>query len=305
MAELVHQGRQIINLVVLHKGSFGDIVYSWPAIEQYRKKFEGPNTGVHVTYLVKDRLRTEQFYRLVAVQPYIDHLTTLQRFRRAPTVNDFNRKGQEAWDITNPDMPLELHRAVTIDDCPWLRKISGQVFDKNILIDLNRHYLVAHFNDLSRHLVDCHAGPLGLSINMHEPWIYNVNPNPAMHKKIVVNQTPRYNGKNKIDWKNLHHLQDKIVHIGSKSEYKGFCNWAFEVEHLPCWDMLSMAETIAGCDLFIGNQSCAFALAEGLKVPRILSSECLRCPNCTPESSNSCVHTNINDVHAMVTKYVS
>ena len=304
MAELVHQGRQITNLVFLHKGSFGDIVYSWPAIEQYRKKFEKPNTGVHVTYLAKDRLRTEQFYRLTSIQPYIDQLTTLNSFRRLGAVNAFNTKGQLAWDIDNPDMPLEPHRVVTMEECPWLRKIGAQVFDQNVLIDLNRHYLVAHFNDLSRHLVDCHAGPLGLSIDMHKPWIYNVNPNPAMHKKIIVNQTSRYNGSNRIDWKNLQHLQDKIVHIGTEPEYRKFCNWAFEVEHLLCWDMLSMAEAIAGCSLFIGNQSCAFALAEGLKVPRILSSECLRCPNCTPESSNSCVHVNIDDVHAMVATYV-
>jgi hypothetical protein len=304
MAELVHGNREIINLIFLHKGSFGDIIYSWPSIEQYRKKFEDTNTGVHVTYLAKDRLRTEQFYRLAAVQPYIDQLTTLPQFRRRGVVTDFNTKGQAAWDIENPDTPIEINRTVTIKECPWLGEIGAQVFDQNILIDLNRHYLVAHFNNLSRHLIDCHAGPLGLSIDMHKPWIYNVTPNLAMRGKIIVNQTTRYNGTKRIDWKNLTHLQDKIIHIGSKIEHKSFCSWGFEVEHLPCWDMFSMAEAIAGCSLFIGNQSCPFSIAEGLKVPRILSSECVRCPNCTPESSNSCVHTNIDDVHALVATYV-
>ena len=117
MAELVQQGRKIINLVFLHKGSFGDIIYSWPTIEQYKKKFEGPNTGVHVTYLAKDRLRTEQFYRLVAVQPYIDQLTTLHNFRRSRTVNDFNTNvlffgGSTIWgsglsdDLTIPSISI-------------------------------------------------------------------------------------------------------------------------------------------------------------------------------------------------------
>jgi ADP-heptose:LPS heptosyltransferase len=35
-------------------------------------------------------------------------------------------------------------------------------------------------------------------------------------------------------------------------------------------DFLELAELIAGCKLFIGNQSFPYSLAEGLKVPRIL-----------------------------------
>jgi hypothetical protein len=37
-------------------------------------------------------------------------------------------------------------------------------------------------------------------------------------------------------------------------------------------DALHMAEVIAGCDTFVGNQSFPFAIAEGLKVTRVLES---------------------------------
>jgi ADP-heptose:LPS heptosyltransferase len=39
---------------------------------------------------------------------------------------------------------------------------------------------------------------------------------------------------------------------------------------LPTADLLSVARIIAECDLFVGNQSCAAAIAEGLKRRMIL-----------------------------------
>jgi len=42
---------------------------------------------------------------------------------------------------------------------------------------------------------------------------------------------------------------------------------------------LDLAQVISGADLFIGNQSCAYAIAEGLKKRAVLEV-CTWLPNC-------------------------
>lgn len=52
-------------------------------------------------------------------------------------------------------------------------------------------------------------------------------------------------------------------------EHRQFCNCFGEVEYQPTKDLLEVAKLIAGSPLFIGNQSSAMAIAEGLKHPRV------------------------------------
>ena len=51
-------------------------------------------------------------------------------------------------------------------------------------------------------------------------------------------------------------------------------------------DFLELAGIIAGCKLFIGNQSFPFSIAEGLKVPRILEVY-YKAANVIPEGENA------------------
>jgi hypothetical protein len=61
--------------------------------------------------------------------------------------------------------------------------------------------------------------------------------------------------------------------IGLPNEYKWVCQYLnSDLTHLQVEDALHMAEVIAGCDTFVGNQSFPFAIAEGLKVTRVLES---------------------------------
>lgn len=43
-----------------------------------------------------------------------------------------------------------------------------------------------------------------------------------------------------------------------------------KLEYIPVEDFMHMANIIAGCRFFIGNQSFPFAIAEALKVKRLL-----------------------------------
>jgi hypothetical protein len=55
-------------------------------------------------------------------------------------------------------------------------------------------------------------------------------------------------------------------------EHEAFTKTVGPIEHYPTADYLELARVIAGCSLFIGNQSCPYAMAEGLKKNAILES---------------------------------
>jgi hypothetical protein len=57
-------------------------------------------------------------------------------------------------------------------------------------------------------------------------------------------------------------------------------------EHLKVKDALEMAMFIYASPLFLGNQSMPFAIAEGLKVDRILEHY-QSCPNVIPVGGNA------------------
>jgi hypothetical protein len=73
--------------------------------------------------------------------------------------------------------------------------------------------------------------------------------------------------------------------IGLQEEHLAFVEAFGEVPYLPTADLLEAARVIRGSRLFIGNQSCCFAICEGMKHPAVL--EVWRSyPNCCIERDN-------------------
>lgn len=102
-----------------------------------------------------------------------------------------------------------------------------------------------------------------------QPWLF-VDPDPAYQGCILVNRTNRYRNPN-LDYSFLKRYESRLIFIGLTDEYQDFRS-AFDIRvpvRLPL-DYLKTARAIAACRLYIGNQSSCFALAEGLKVPRVL-----------------------------------
>jgi hypothetical protein len=60
------------------------------------------------------------------------------------------------------------------------------------------------------------------------------------------------------------------VFVGLPDEHKVFCATCGEIPHVHTKDLYEAAQVIAGCDLFVGNQSANFWIAEGLKKPLVL-----------------------------------
>lgn len=107
---------------------------------------------------------------------------------------------------------------------------------------------------------------------------------------IIVNRTSRYNNV-LIDYSTLRKY-DNVFFVGVESEFKTISLHNRNIQHLKVRDFLELATYIASCRLFIGNQSMAFAIAEQLKVRRILE-QYIPAPNVIPHGGEYYVtHTN-------------
>jgi len=142
-----------------------------------------------------------------------------------------------------------------------------------------RHYtkgetlMQAHLN----HLIQKHG--IGQNFTSGQPWIFNVHPAPKSKGRVVINRTGRYRN-DLFPWKEIvAHFRNKLLFVGLKHEWREFIGHHGYVEFVETANLLEVAQLIKGSDLFIGNQSCAYAVAEGLKHPTIQETN-LEYPDC-------------------------
>lgn len=122
-----------------------------------------------------------------------------------------------------------------------------------------------------------------------QPWL--TVPEGPMTKKaegrVVINRSPRYNN-GFFPWTEIvEHYGDLLLFVGLPEEHRAFCDAHGTVPYLSTRDMLEVGQAIAGSSLFIGNQSSAMTIAEGLKHPRIQEVS-LHVPDCVyPKAHNA------------------
>lgn len=103
------------------------------------------------------------------------------------------------------------------------------------------------------------------------------------NETILINRTSRYRNP-WISYFFLEQYRDNIKFVGLKEEYEAFKKeWKFEFNfpYVEVKDFHELAIKISECKFFIGNQSMCYAIAEALKVPRILEI-CQFAPNVIP-----------------------
>lgn len=95
------------------------------------------------------------------------------------------------------------------------------------------------------------------------PWL--AVGNPLITQPVVINRTPRWRNP-QFDWKRvIKTYRGMLVFVGLEEEHELFCNEFEEVPYRHTENLYELARVVAGCSLFIGNQSAAYAIAEGLK----------------------------------------
>lgn len=123
-------------------------------------------------------------------------------------------------------------------------------------------------------------------VEQNWPWLDVV---PKRNALVIINRTARYqNGK--FPWRKVvEKYKGDIAFVGTPNEWTDFGHTVQNlIPYLETPTLLDLSQVIAGADLFIGNQSCAYAIAEGLKRPAVLEV-CPWMPNCL-FSRHDCVH---------------
>jgi hypothetical protein len=122
---------------------------------------------------------------------------------------------------------------------------------------------------------DCRMGTItryfsltyGIGIDLWNPWLH-VQPNPSYGDAIVVARSSRY--RSPLVSYGFLSKYPRVVFVGLPDEYEDMKPHIKGLEYKPVANFRELAEIIAGSKLFIGNQSFPFALAEALKVRRVL-----------------------------------
>ena len=175
-------------------------------------------------------------------------------------------------------------------------------------VQMNAHPdIVYDFDKFRRHNLNLAAGDLRrnqflvypeLMCDLHEPCIEATEPIPYFADKILLNFSSRYRNYD-INYFPL--KEHKCVFFGYESEYIAFTDrWQLDCELIKCQDALMLATILGSSKAFIGNQSSTYAIAEQLKVKRLLEL-CVHSPNVIPTNNGFDYVTNQAFNHFLTT----
>ncbi len=228
-----------------HSGDIGDTLYAISAMKKLGggKLFLGPEYKLRFPATSRVPYTAEivkrLLHRLLLEQPYIKELEFVSRM--PPVDFDLNKTRELMADWRYWELP----------EVTAVRSLAQYTYDALRL------------------------GP----VDEEMPWLSVTGQIIICEKPIIANRTARYRNPY-FPWPRLvaefGHL---MAFVGVEAEWREFCTTYGSVEWARTDDMLSVARVIKGSRLFIGNQSCPFAIAEGMKHPAVQET-CLRGPDC-------------------------
>jgi hypothetical protein len=122
----------------------------------------------------------------------------------------------------------------------------------------------------------------GVNYDLSQAWL-TAPRDAGLNDALVIARSQRYRNP-VLDYGFLARYP-RLLFVGVDAEFAELRERLPRLEHVRVADFLQMAGIIASCRLFVGNQSLPFALAEALKVPRVLEIS-PRAPNVIPEGPN-------------------
>jgi len=116
--------------------------------------------------------------------------------------------------------------------------------------------------------------------DLAQPWLW-VEPDERFDGRVVVNRTAGYRNP-RLSYKFLN--EHAPVFLGLPREFDEFKMDCPSATYQPTATFFEAARIIRASRVFVANQSSLFAIAEGLKVPRVLEV-CLFSPNVIPHGA--------------------
>ena len=139
----------------------------------------------------------------------------------------------------------------------------------------------------NNNLVDCHLRLLGLPGSLKDrAWLSVGSLGELPAGTVLFGRSLHHVG---IDgfWEACMDLfGERALFVGTEEEHGIFCKTYGQIPYRPTRDMLELAGLIKQAALFVGNQSCPYAIAEGLKRPTV-QHVFLRSPNCVFDRPDS------------------
>ena len=227
-------GREV---VALHSGNLGDIIYSLPTAY-----------ALGVTHYILNIYVEGQFGTRV--------LSRDAAFKLAPLLLDQGTIRRVSVIHSNLAWEFAPVKSVGVD----------------YILDSFR----SNLTDPSHHLVHRHSFSYGLQIGGEQRWISSDAckaddlPTGIERPYVVVGLTNRYRRWGDDYYVSL--LKDvppeRIVFVGVENDVAHKCHIAGA--YLKARDFKQLARILSGAALFIGNPSYTYSLAEALKVPRLV-----------------------------------
>lgn len=154
---------------------------------------------------------------------------------------------------------------------------------KDQRVDYDLDYFRKYPFDYNKgHICRWYFQTYGITADLGKPWL-TVSPNALFKDEIVIARSFRYRAPG-ISYAFLSQYTD-ISFVGLKDEYEDMRQQIPSLKYKAVDNFLELAEIIAGCRFFIGNQSFPFSVAEALKVKRVLEVY-FECPNVIPEGKD-------------------
>lgn len=226
----VHAGTQSF----YHSGDAGDIVYAMLTIKELGggKVFLGPDCGTKYGFKCRVTMSpeaTDNIRLLLLAQPYISDVSYAEF---VPAALDYNLN----------EFRVFLHE-----------KRQGEYWKDPL-----------YKGPVS--LCRVHLDTFGIKgTNEEEPWIVVDSPYEVPGKPVAVARSHRYRCEH-FPWKKLVEKYGSLMFfVGTDDEHRDFVSKFGNLEKAATSSLMDVARFIAGSKVFIGNQSCPFAVAEGLK----------------------------------------
>jgi len=123
---------------------------------------------------------------------------------------------------------------------------------------------------------------------IQQPWLETEEKKVA---EVIFHRSTRYHNESVVK-----HLKTLVktykkyaIFVGFKEEWIDFCRKIGFIPWYQTKDLLSLACTIKGCKLFIGNQSCPMAIAIALH-KNYIQETCPRIPDCIFNLNTKNIH---------------
>lgn len=220
-----------------HSGTFGDVLYSLNFLYDYCEEFGIDKINFHIQKDVPTRakLKNHPGNGVQLNEKMIEFMIPL--LKNIPVINKVTTSGDVPKNYFNLDIIRDMGYSLGRFD---IKAFYYGVFPYPVKRNMGRKILHSEFDERAK-------------------------------DKIIVFRSQRYNIAN-LNYKILDKLKSKVILLGTDFEKRYFYAESFTCKHIQIKDFQEAANLIGSASFVVGNQTGLFAIAEQLKVPRVLES---------------------------------